>query len=76
MIKAELVIHPKAFITTFRARSFGEILEQARDALKKFFKKNKKNLAVIQTVYRYIHYVYLSKEMDAFNKFICLKLQI
>lgn len=32
MIKAELVIHPKAFITTFRARSFGEILEQARDA--------------------------------------------
>lgn len=42
MIKAELVIHPKAFITTFRARSFGEILEQARDALKKFFKKNKK----------------------------------
>lgn len=42
MIKAELVIHPKAFITTFRARSFGEILEQARDAPKKFFKKNKK----------------------------------
>lgn len=42
MIKAELVIHPKAFITTFRARSFGEILEQARDALKKFFKKPKK----------------------------------
>lgn len=42
MIKAELVIHPKAFITTFRARSFGEILEQARDALKKFFKKNQK----------------------------------
>lgn len=47
MIKAELVIHPKAFITTFRARSFGEILEQARDALKQFFKKNKKKLAVI-----------------------------
>lgn len=42
MIKAELVIHPKAFITTFRARSFGEILEQARDAPKKFFKKKQK----------------------------------
>lgn len=42
MIKAELVIHPKAFITTFRARSFGKILDQARDALKKFQRKQTK----------------------------------
>lgn len=50
MIKVELVIHPKAFITTFRARSFGEILEQARDALKKFFKKPKKPCSNIDCV--------------------------